>query len=120
MSQIAIYSGVYEEIREYAELLDKVLVDLKGCTSSPRDESRRKLAEFLKSLGGAQTADLSMRLIKFLLRDNADIDPLELAKIGGLLGAGPVDNSVVEPLERLAESLQREQAVAMARMRVRG
>ena len=50
MSHIAMYSGVYEEIRDYAELLDKVLVELKGGTSSPQDESRRKLGQFLKSL----------------------------------------------------------------------
>ena len=50
MSQIAMYSGVYEDIREYAELLDKVLIDLKGGNSSPNDAIRRKLADLLKSL----------------------------------------------------------------------
>ncbi len=37
MSHIAMYSGVYEQIREYAELLDKVLIEIKGGTSSPLD-----------------------------------------------------------------------------------
>jgi hypothetical protein len=60
-----------------------------------------------------------MRLISVLLLGNTDINPRELAKIGDLLRGTPVDNSVIEPLERLAQSLQREQAVAMAKMRMR-
>lgn len=123
MSQIARYSGVYDEIREYAEVLDRVLVDLKGGTSSPQDENRQnrqRLAELLISLASPQAGDLSMRLISFLLRDDTGVNPLELAKIGELLRATRVENSVIEPLERLAQSLQREQAVAMARMGMRG
>ncbi len=120
MSQIAMYSGIYDEIREYAEVLDRVLVDLKGGTSSPQDENRQKLAELLISLAAPQAGDLSMRLISFLLRDDTGVDPLELSKIGELLRATRVETSVIAPLERLAQSLQREQAVAMARMRMRG
>jgi hypothetical protein len=120
MSHIAMYSGVYEEIREYAELLDKVLIDIKGGTSSPRDEDRRKLGQFLRSLVTPRKGDLTMRLINILLRDNDEIDPPELAKIGGRLEGENVDSSVIEPLERLAQSLEQEQAVAMARMRMRG
>jgi len=120
MSQIAMHSGVYEDIREYAELLDKVLIDLKGGNSSPNDAIRRKLADLLKSLLTSQTGDLSMRMVNFLLRGTREIDPSELARIGELLESTQVDNSVIEPLERLAQSLEREQAVAMARMRMRG
>ena len=120
MSQISMYSGVYEDLREYAELLDKVLIDLKGGNSSPDDPIRRKLADLLKSLLTSQTGDLSMRMVNFLLRGTREIDASELARIGELLESTQVDNSVIEPLERLAQSLEREQAVAMARMRMRG
>jgi hypothetical protein len=120
MSQISMYSGVYEDIREYADLLDKVLIDLKGGNSSPDDPIRRKLADLLKSLLTSQTGDLSMRMVNFLLRGTREIDASELARIGELLESTQVDNSVIEPLERLAQSLEREQAVAMARMRMRG
>jgi hypothetical protein len=120
MSQIAMYSGVYDEIREYAELLDKVLMDLKGGTSGPQDENRQRLAELLTSLATPGAGDLSIRVISFLLRDDAGVDPAELAKIGKLLKATSADNSMIEPLERLAQSLQQEQAVTMARMRMRG
>ncbi|HWQ34532.1 MAG TPA: hypothetical protein VNQ79_16905 [Blastocatellia bacterium] len=120
MSHIAMYSGVYEEIRGYAELLDKVLVELKGGTGLPHDEDRRKLGQFLTALNAPQKGDLTMRLIHILLRDNGEIDQSELAKIGERLETEDVDNSVIEPLERLAQSLEQEQATAMARMRMRG
>ena len=120
MSHIAMYSGMYEVIREYAELLDKVLIELKGGIASPQDDNRKRLGQFLKSLVSPQKGDLSIRLIKILLRDSDQIDTQELARIGGQLESRPVDSSIIEPLERLAQSLEQEQAVAMARMRMRG
>lgn len=120
MSHIAMYSGMYEVIREHAELLDKVLIELKGGTGSPQDENRKRLGQFLKALVAPQKGDLSIRLMKVLLRDSDQIDTQELARIGGQLESRPVDSSVIEPLERLAQSLEQEQAVAMARMRMRG
>jgi hypothetical protein len=115
-----MYSGVYEEIRGYAELLDKVLIELKGSTGSPHDEDRHRLGQFLTALNAPQKGDLTMRLIHTLLRDKGEIDQLELAKIGARLETEDVDDSVIEPLEQLAQSLEQEQATAMARMRVRG
>jgi hypothetical protein len=120
MSHVAMYSGVYEELREYAELLDKVLIELKGNTGSPGDDNRRKLGQFLKALVSPRKGDLAMRLINILLRDNEDVDPPRLAEIGGRLESEAVDESVIGPLEKLAQSLEQEQAVAMARMRLRG
>ena len=117
MNHIAMYSGVYEEVREYAELLDEVLIELKGGTSSPQDEGRKKLGQFLKRLVKPRKGDLTTRLFNILLRDNDELDPLELSRIGGLLMSTEADDAVIEPLEKLAKSLEQEQAVAMARMR---
>lgn len=100
MSQIAMYSGIYDEIREYAEVLDRVLVDLKGGTSSPQDENRQRLAELLISLAAPQAGDLSMRLISFLLRDDTGVDPLELSKIGELLRATRVETVLTAQAKR--------------------
>ena len=120
MSHIAMYSGMYEVIREYAELLDKVLIELKGETSAPPDDNRKRLGQFLRSLVAPQKGDLPIRLMKILLKDSDQIDTQELARIGGQLESQTVDPSVIDPLERLAQSLEQEQAVAMARMRMRG
>jgi hypothetical protein len=120
MSQTAILSGMYEELREYAELLDKVLVELKGGTSHPRDEKRKKLGQFLTELGSARTTSLTARLIGLLLKNDGSVAPQELARIGARLsspGGGEVDRTVISRLEELARSLEQEQAAAMARMR---
>lgn len=46
MSRTAIFPGMYEEVRDYAQLLDKVLVELKGGTGQPQDESEKDSRTF--------------------------------------------------------------------------
>ncbi|MCI0387679.1 MAG: hypothetical protein MOB07_02760 [Acidobacteria bacterium] len=120
MSQTAIFSGLYEEVRDYAELLDKVLVELKGGISQPQDEKRKKLGRFLTELGSKHTRSLAVRLIGRLLRSEGQVTPQELAKIGSKLNSSEtpvIDQTMISQLEELARSLEQEQAVAMARMR---
>ena len=117
MSEAGLYSGLYEQVREYAELLDTVLIGLKGGTSSPEDESRRKLSNFLMSLGSGHWSDLTTRLIAILLRDKADVDEREWDRAGKALLSSEVGGSVIDLLEKLALSLEQEQVGAMARIR---
>lgn len=120
MSQTAIFSGMYEEVRDYAELLDKVLVELKGGISQPQDEKRKRLGQFLTELGSRNTRSLAVRLIGRLLRSEGQVTPQELASIGNKLSVpitSPIDPEMISQLEELARSLEQEQAVAMARMR---
>lgn len=117
MSQIGLYAGLYDRLREYAELLDKVLIELKGGKGSPDDEKRKKLRAFLESVGSNKGEDLSTRLIYILLRDESEVNLGELARIGRLITSSEVNESVVEQLEKLAQALEHEQAGVMARMR---
>lgn len=120
MSQTAIFSGMYEEVRDYAELLDKVLVELKGGISQPQDEKRKRLGQFLTELGSRNTRSMAVRLIGRLLRSEGQVTPQELASIGNKLSVpitSPIDPEMISQLEELARSLEQEQAVAMARMR---
>jgi hypothetical protein len=117
MSQVGLYAGLYDRLREYADLLDKVLIELKGGKGSPDDEKRRKLRMFLESLGVNNGEDLSTQLIYILLRDETEVNAGELARIGRQLASTEIDQSVIEPLEKLAQALEHEQAGVMARMR---
>lgn len=117
MSQIGLYAGLYDRLREYAELLDKVLIELKGGKGSAGDEKRKKLRAFLESLGVDNGEDLSTRLIYILLRDESEVNTNELARIGRLLTSNELDESAIEPLEKLAQALEHEQTGVMARMR---
>ena len=117
MSQVGTYAGIYDRLREYADLLDKVLVELKGGKGSPDDDKRRKLRFFLESLDADNGEDLPTKLIYILLRDESEVNPGELARIGRQLASSEIDRSVIEPLEKLAQALEHEQAGVMARMR---
>lgn len=120
MSQTAIFSGMYEELRDYAELLDKTLVELKSQNYLPQDERRQQLGQFLRELGAAQSRSLAVRLLGRLLRREGTVAPQELARIGGRLAgqeAIRIDPGMISQLEKLARSLAQEQATALARMR---
>ncbi|MGH9842219.1 MAG: hypothetical protein ACREEM_25995 [Blastocatellia bacterium] len=120
MSQAAIFPRLYKEVRDYAELLDKVLVELKGGTGQPQDEKRRKLGQFLTELGSTNTQSLATRMISRLLWNEGRVTPRELANIGGGLNSPDtitIDQAMISQLEELARSLEREQALAMAKMR---
>lgn len=119
MSDASLFSGLYQQIHEYAELLDSVLVNLKENTSSLEDKPRQELASFLLDLTNEQCRDLPVRLIALALRDNKEINLAELSDIGQALQSADIDESVIESLERLAQSLEQEQTGAMERMRGR-
>jgi hypothetical protein len=116
MSDTSFYSGLYQQIREYAELVDDVLIGLKEGTSSSSDASRQKLGEFLLNLANDCSDDLPTRLLVLVLQDKGGVASAEWSRIGNALLSSEVDNSVVEPLEKLACSLEQEQAGAMARI----
>jgi hypothetical protein len=119
MSQAVIFPGMYKEVRDYAELLDKVLVELKGGTGQPQDEKRKRLDHFLTELASANTRSLATRMISRLLRNEGRVKPRELAAISSKLNspeAAAIDQTMISQLEELARLLEYEQAVAMARM----
>lgn len=117
MSDTSLYSGLYQQIREYAEMVDDVIIDLKEGTSSPSDAHRKELGELLVKLAGDRWDDLSTRLVALMLRDKGDIAQAEWARVGNALLSSKTDSSVVEPLEHLARSLEQEQAGVMERIR---
>ena len=55
MSDMGLYSGLYDRFHNYGELLDRVLIELKLGTSSPNDDHRQKLAQLLVGLTKSRT-----------------------------------------------------------------
>lgn len=117
MSQIGLYAGLYDQLREYAYILDRILIEIKGGKSTLDAENRKKLGVFLENLASNRGEDLPTRLIYILLRDETELDVCELAKIGRQLSSNTADGSIIEPLEKLAQALEHEQAGVMARIR---
>jgi hypothetical protein len=117
MSGTGFYSGLYDQIREYAELVDDVIIGIKGDTSSPSDPSRKKLMAFLKNLAADHWENLSTRLISLVIRNGSGVSQTEWSQVGNALSLSEVDDAVVERLEDLARFLEREQIGAMAGMK---
>ena len=42
MSHTGLYSGLYARVRQYAELLDEVIIRLKSGESTPTDPGRQR------------------------------------------------------------------------------
>ena len=117
MSQTGLYAGVYDHLRGYAELVDKVLIQMKTGSASPDEDKLKSLRAFLELISGTSAEDVSGRLIRMLLADESEINLADYGRIGRLLTSGEFDSSIIEPLEKLAMALEHEQAGVMARMR---
>jgi hypothetical protein len=117
MNDTGLFSGIYQGIRDHADLLDRVLVRLNAGTSAPADDERQRLAAWLVSLAEAPTMDSSARMIRVLLRAQGAAMQQGWAEVGQSLRSGPLAPAVVNRLEALARALEREQAAALARLR---
>ena len=63
MSHTGLYAGLYEQIREHAELVDCVLIEIKSSTALNQgtvSEPRVRLGTLLKNLG-AEKDSISRR-----------------------------------------------------------
>jgi hypothetical protein len=117
MNDTGLFSGIYEGIRDHADLLDRVLVQLKAGTSTAANDERQRLAAWLMVLDDDHVADYSARMIRPMLRSQRPRLPGGWAEVGESLRAGAVSAALIGRLEELARALEREQAAAMARLR---
>ena len=117
MSNTGLYSGLYSRLRDHAELLDRVLIDLKTGNSSPSDKERQKLAQLLTGLRKSPSDDFSTQLLAILLRNVEKSNLAEWEKIGRILLSTEVNADVIAKLEKLANTLEYERAGIFARMR---
>jgi hypothetical protein len=118
MTDSGLFSGVYQDIRDHADLLDRVLVRLKAGTSATTDDERRQLSAWLTALAAGGADDPTATTIRVLLRgQGAATQQRAWAEAGESLRAGGVSPDVIDRLERLAQALDQEQAAGLARLR---
>ena len=117
MNNPGLYASVYQLIREYAELVDTVLISLKSDTSQVNDPARQKLGSLLISLAGDTWDSLPVRMIALILRDQDRTRQQKWATLGKALLSEQFDASAINDLEELAVALEHEQAGAITKMR---
>lgn len=120
MSYSGVHSGLYTRIRDYAELLDDVLINLKAGRSSPSDARRRQLAQLFLGTSVSASSSLSLQLLRVFLRDASEVDEQHLAEIGEALLSTNVGPNIVNRLEVFAKALENERAGTLAKMRGQG
>lgn len=120
MSSNGLYSGLYARFRDYAELLDEVLIGLKTQTSSPTDERRGKLAHLFLGESTSGPTNLPAQFFQMFMKSDQDFNTKELSKIGEALLSTEVRPDVIDRLEALALALENERAGMLAKMRGHG
>ncbi len=116
MSETGLFSNIYDQTREFAVMLDEVLIHLKDGSSSPSDRERQELGRLLINLAGPRYDDPSNRMTVLMLNGIVQISPSDLTRAGEMLLGKEANRESMETLERFAQTLEQEQAKAMARM----
>jgi len=120
MSHTGLFSGLYSRVREYAELLDDVIIQLKSGRSTPSDPARQRLAKLLLALGKSSPADLSTQLLAALVKEQDGDRPGRWSEVGEALLGHEVTPRIIECLEALALTIEHERAGMLSKMRGRG
>jgi hypothetical protein len=119
MSSTGLFSNLYSRVREYAELLDDVIIQVKSGEGGPADQRRQKLAKLLLALNQSPAADLPTQLLSILVREKSDGNT-DWNEVGRALLNPELPQFVVLRLEQLAQAVEHERAGILAKMRGRG
>ncbi len=118
MSNPSVHSGLYSAVRGLAELVDRVLLDLKSGLATERGDRRRQLGNLLVRVADTSNRDVNSNVFRVLVRDSSkgQFDP---GAIGKQLLADDTGKDSIDKLELLAGILEIERTSMLARMRGR-
>lgn len=117
MSEIGQQLEFYEELYEQAELIDKVLLEIKVNRNLQNSSCSDELGQMLIGLSDEEWENSPARLFIILLRDFRRSQRQEWASVGEKLISRCFDGETVNKLEKLASVLEQEQTNVMARIK---
>lgn len=117
MSEIGQQLGFYEELYEQAELIDKVLLEIKVNNETENQSHISELGQMLIDLGKDDWQTAPARLFIILFKDFSRRKRNEWSKVGENLIARKFDTDTLTKLEKLADVLEQEQNNVMARVK---
>jgi hypothetical protein len=118
MSSLGLNAGLYSRIRDYAVMLDDVLVQLKSGSVAPSDQHLRHLAELLHNLADSRHRDMETLLLLAVLHTSEPSGQMPAwEQLSRDLLAGSVTPTVVSQLEWLATAIEQERSGMLAKMR---
>jgi hypothetical protein len=118
MSETGLYFGLYSTVRQMAELVDSVLLDIKSGSRGDAKGERQRLGTLLIRIAEPGSDDLVSHLLAIVVKESRKpgFNPIELGN--QLLGSSaPVDS--ISTLETIAAILENERANMLVKMRGR-
>ena len=116
MSDPGLYAHLYVHLRDCAELIDHVIIDLETAAGSSGAKEREALAFLLRTLQSAPASNLSATLLSNVLRENRVAGKANWNEIADAIDRGDASKSVIGQLEELARALESERAEMHARI----
>jgi hypothetical protein len=116
MSDTGLYTHLYAQLRDCAELVDHVIIDLETTGSTKASKERETLSGLLRTLHRAPASNLSAELLSTVLREHSVIRRANWQEIADAIDKGEASKAVIGWLEELARALESERADIHARV----
>ena len=110
MSDPGLFTHLYVQLRDCAELIDHVIIDLETTGGVTGTKEREALVSLLRTLHMAPASNLSATLLSNVLRETRMGGGANWNEIADAIDKGNVSQAVVERLEELARALESERA----------
>src|SRR5580693_7250590 len=106
MSDPGLYTHLYAQLGDCAELVDQVIIDLELGTSQANKREREQLAALLRAIEGAPASNLSSTVL--VLREKRASRKANWTEIADAIDRGDGSEAVIGQLEELARVLESE------------
>lgn len=118
MSDVALNGSIYQQLRTFADSLDRALIDLRNPQRLIVDEARKDIAGLLRKATAKQSVDHTALMIRIVLKRR--LQGLVICeKLVTVLEGRPPNSSELDQLEHIALELDKECSIALARTRNR-
>lgn len=116
MSDPGLYTHLYVQLRDCAELIDHVIVELETTAGSSGAKEREALASLLRTLQSAPASNLSATLLANVLRESKAAGKANWNEVADAIDRGDASKAVIGQLEELARAVESERAEMHARI----
>jgi hypothetical protein len=116
MSDPGLYTHLYIQLRDCAELIDQVIVQLETMAGSSHAKEREALASLLRTLQLAPASNLNATVLANVLRESRLAGKANWNEIADAIDRGDASKAVIGQLEELARAVESERAEMHARI----
>ena len=116
MSDPGLYTNLYIQLRDCAELIDQVIVYLETTAGSSGAKEREALASLLRTLQSAPASNLNATVLANVLRESRLAGKANWNEIADAIDRGDASKAVIGQLEELARAVESERAEMHARI----